>query len=155
MYAGLAVEVRLPHLLGEPRVALLAERIVLPADAPAGVAALDDVNPALAIALIGVVVAGEEIAVFVEREFLRIAQPAGNDLHVGAVRLAAEDSAFIGEREHLAFLRRHMRAAIAEGEIKPAIRTEDQAVHVVAGEGEAHAIAEGERLALLRLAVLA
>src|SRR5690606_33033754 len=114
---------------------------------------IDDIHPALAVALVGVVIAGEEIAVFVESKFLRIAQTARDDFHVGAVWLAAEDGAFVRKGEDLAFLRGDVCTTVAKGEVEAAIRSENEPVHVVPRVGETHAIPEGERFALLGLAL--
>src|SRR5687768_17031223 len=78
---------QLPHVLGQPRVVLLAEWIVLPADTPAVVAALHEIFPTLAVALIGVVIASEKVAVIIKSELLRIAQSAAEDFHVRTVWL--------------------------------------------------------------------
>src|SRR5438552_1823122 len=59
---------------GEPRPAAVRGLLMLISDAPAAVAAFDDVNPFRGITVIAIVVAGEKIAEFVEDELLRIAQ---------------------------------------------------------------------------------
>ena len=56
----------------------LAERRELVTDAPAAVAAFDDMHQPLHVAVVAVVVAGEQVAVIVEHERLRIAQTGGD-----------------------------------------------------------------------------
>ena len=69
---GLAVETGNPEAFHVPRAGI-AQRRMLVTDPPSGVGAFDDVDPPLSVALVGVVVSGEEVAEFVEGEFLRIA----------------------------------------------------------------------------------
>ena len=71
---GLARVALVPEFLGVPR-ASLSERGELVADPPAAVAALDDVHEAFLVAVVAVVIAGEEVAKFVEDERLRVARP--------------------------------------------------------------------------------
>ena len=68
----------------------------LVADAPAVVSPFDNVDQSGWVAVVGVVVAGEEIAVLVEDELLRIAQARGIQFQPGAVGIAAEDGAGFG-----------------------------------------------------------
>ena len=65
---GVGILLHLPELLIHPRPA--ADGVVIPliSDAPTAVAAFDDIDPAGGVAVVGVVVAGEEIAVVVERK---------------------------------------------------------------------------------------
>ena len=94
----------------------------LVADPPAAVAPLDDVDPARPVAAVGVVVAGEEIAVLIECQLLRVAEPGGEDLQLGAVGVAAQDRAGVGNGERVAVDGRHVEPAVADAEIEPAIR---------------------------------
>ena len=80
----------MPDLFAIERSAIGQVLIVHP---PTGVAAFDDIDPPRAVAAVGVVVAGEEIAVIVEGEFLRIAQARRDDFQVAAIGLAAKDAA--------------------------------------------------------------
>ena len=48
--------------------------------APAGVSVLDEIDPACAVATIRVVVAGEEVAVVIEDELLRVAEACTEEL---------------------------------------------------------------------------
>jgi hypothetical protein len=64
--------------------------------APAGVAALGDVHEALFLAgHVGVVVHAEHVAEIVEGDLLHVAQAVREDLEAAAVRLAAQDAAFV------------------------------------------------------------
>ena len=86
----LAGVVRVPDLLAVQRAAVGQ---VLVGHPPAAVAPFDDVDPAGLVAAVGVVVAGEEVAVVVERQLLRIAQAGGEHLQVRAIELAAQHRA--------------------------------------------------------------
>jgi len=116
---------------------------VLIADAPAGVAAFDDVDEALHVAHVAVVVAGEEIANLVEEEVLGIAEAGGEEFDVGAVEIAAEDGAGIGGGDGVGG-RDDVGAAVADAVVEFAVGADDEAVHVVAGEVEADAVAGAE-----------
>ena len=107
---------------------------------------LHDVNPPLAVALVGVVVAGEEIPVFVEGEFLRIAQAVGEDFEIGAVEFGAEDTAFVGEHEAASLLGQDVRGPVAKAEVETSVGSDGEAVHVMPGIAEAHAVAPSHRL---------
>ena len=48
--------------------------------APAAVAVLDEIDPACAISTVRVVVPGEEVAVVIEDELLRVAEPCTEEL---------------------------------------------------------------------------
>ena len=133
--------VEVPHALAVPCAELWQE---LPADAPAVVRALDDVNPARLVAAVGVVVAGEKVAHIVEREALRIAQAPRVKFERVAIRPAAEDRAAVRHVDHLTFLRRHVRAAVRDREIDAPVRPHLHAVHVVPAECDVHAEAGRE-----------
>src|SRR5688572_2265296 len=124
---------------------------MLIADAPAAVAALDDIDEALEVALVAVVVAREQVAVLVEHELLRIAQPARDELEVRAVGIRAEYRAFVRVRENLAFLALHVRPAVADRVVELAVVTDGEAVEIVARVVVAHAEA-AQQLFLLRFA---
>src|SRR5690606_20841396 len=100
---------------------------------PAGIAAFDDMDEALEVAVVAVVVAGEQVAVFVEGEFLRVAQTVGDEFEFGAVGIAAEDRAFIEQFDVGAVAGGGVGGAIADGEIQFAVGAEDEAVQIVAG----------------------
>ena len=150
---GLAVPAGMPELLGVPGASRGREVEVLVAHPPAAVAPLDDVDPAGLVAAVGVVVAGEQVAVVVEGEFLRVPQAGGEDLQVRPVGLAAEDRAGVGGDEVLAFLGGDVQAAVADREVEPAVGAHLEAVEVVAEEGDVDAVAGAERLLDLGLAV--
>ena len=76
---GTSGEARFPQPFADPRTTLAARRVLV-THAPAAVAAFDDVHEAFHVALVAVVVAREEIAVFVEHQLLRIAQAAVHEL---------------------------------------------------------------------------
>ncbi|MEJ1972807.1 MAG: hypothetical protein WDM96_10200 [Lacunisphaera sp.] len=96
-------------------------------------------HEAFLVALVGVVVAGEEVAVFVEEERLRVAQAGGEELEARAVGPAAEDGAHVGRVDRAAFLGFHVGAAVADRHVDAAVGPEDQAVEIMAGEIEAQA----------------
>ena len=144
---------RLPEVLGHPRITLFSHRMMLPAHAPAVVAAWHEIMPALAVAHVAVVVAGEKIAVIIEGEFLWIAEAVAENFELGTVALAAKHRTFIGQREGFVFLRHDMRAAVAEGKVEPSIRREREAMEIVAGEGKTHAVAAAHDFAFLGFTV--
>ncbi len=116
----------------------------LMAHVPAGVAALQRIHHAGEVADVARVVEGEKVAVFIEGEFLRIAQTFAKQLETAAVGLAAKDRPATGSRDDLAVFRRDVIAAIANGKIEPTIRAARDAVEIVADEGNAHAEARGD-----------
>src|SRR5439155_12206304 len=131
---SLAVPGGLPQLLGIPRAQSDRHAVVLVAAAPAAVAAFDDVDPACLVAVIGVVVAGEEIAVLVEGELLGIAQAGRDNLQLRAVGITAQHGTGVGTR-HGPALGLDVEAAIAAAEIDFAVRAKAQSVHVMTDEG--------------------
>ena len=143
---------KVPQLLREPRAAHCrrCHRHRLIRHVPAAVAVFDHVHEARVVALVAVVVVGEQVAVLVEGEFLGVAQAAHHDFEIGAVRIAAEDAAGALAFERLAFLRRDVEAAVADGEVEFAVWAEDEPVEVVAVEGAVHAEAFEQLLALIR-----
>ena len=120
---------------------------------PAAVAAFDELDEARLVAAVRVVVAGEKIAVFIKRQFLRIAHADGENLEVRAVGIAAHDGAGVARFPLFAFLALHVHAAITDGEIHLSIRPEAQPVHVVAAKCELHAEAREQFVLRIRLAV--
>ena len=122
--------------------------------APAGVGALDDVQETLTLALlVRVVVDGEKVAVFVEGDFLGVAQAAGENFKSAAIRIAAQHRALMRGEPVFPLLRGDVRPLVADGPIDPPVGTEGQPVHVVAGVGDVDPEAMGEGLPLVGLAV--
>src|SRR5688572_13633209 len=99
--------------------------------------------PARLVAAIAIVVRGEKVAVYVEGEFLRIAQSPRDDFKVAAVRVRAKDAAGIGHQfrretgNGVLDLREKVgvRPAVGDGPVELAVGSENQAVHVVPAEG--------------------
>ena len=102
----------------------------------------------------GVVVHGEEVAERIEGEALRVAQADAEDFELGAVRLAAEDRAGVGRDAAEVFRAEagvlhagpQLEAAVAEAEVEAAVGPEDEAVEVVAGDGDVDAEAGGQTM---------
>ena len=69
------------------------------------------------------------------------------------VGIAAKDRAAVGIVDHLALLRRHMRAAIRDGPVELSIRPEFRAVHIVPAVGDVDAEAAEQLLPRGRLAL--
>src|SRR5690606_16099368 len=111
-------------------------------------APFDDIDPAGLVAAVAVVVAGEEVAVVVERQFLRIAQTGGEFFQVRAIQVAAEHGAALRIRKVPVPLA-DVVAAVADAEIELAVGADDQPMHVVAAEGIADAIAFAQYAALV------
>ena len=137
----------LPDLLGHPaggRTLLQTDRAVervhgLVLHLPAGIRALDDVDDARLVALVGVIVDRDAVAELVEGDLLRVTQAEVHDLEVRAVRLEAEHGAPVAGVVLLAFLGREVETAIADRAPDAAVVPDGEAVHVVAGERDAHA----------------
>ena len=106
---------------------------------PAGVGAIDDLDDASGVALVGVIVDGQRVAEDIEGDFLRIAQAVVDNLEAGAVGLEAEDEAAVAVIQLATVLCQGAEAAIAEGAIQPAVGPEREAVEVVTRERDAHA----------------
>src|SRR5258708_4191071 len=113
----------MPQLFGIPRAAVAHLRAVLVADSPAAVAAFDNVHQPGLVAGIAVVVACEQVAIFIKRQLLRISQASRVNLQVGTVRLAAENRSRIGKSKGFTFSRFHVEATVADAEIEPAVRS--------------------------------
>ena len=64
---------------------------VLKANIPAAIAPLQDVDDAGSVPAIGIIVAGEKVAVFVVGQILRISQAGMIDFKIGPVSITAED----------------------------------------------------------------
>ena len=97
--------------------------------------------PAGLVAAVGVVVAGKEVAVLVERQLLRVPQAGGEELQLRAVRVATEDGSRVGVGDFAAVDAGDVQAAVAGREVQLAVRAHAQAVQVVADEADVHAIA--------------
>src|SRR5438128_2473129 len=128
-----------PQFLAVPRTAA-TQRGELITDAPAGIAAVDDVHETLLVALIGIIVAREEIAVFGECERLRIAQAHREELEMRAVGVATEHGAVVERDNFAAFPGFHMCAAVADAVIEFPVGSPNCAMHVVAHVIETHAV---------------
>src|SRR5690242_3271828 len=94
----------MPQLLGIPRSAWRGRRDELVTDAPAAIAPFHQVNEAGLIAGVGIVFAGEQVAVFVERQLLWIAQARGKNFQLRAIGVTAQHRAAIRQIEELAIL---------------------------------------------------
>jgi hypothetical protein len=140
----------MPHLLAIPRAAVVEPLV---ADAPAAVGTRHDVHEARAVATVAVVVAREQIAPLVKREFLWVAQAAVHDFEVAAVEFAAQHGAFVWIREGAVALL-DVEAAIADREVEAAIRADNEAVQVVADQRRVHAVAIVQHLDVVRDAVV-
>ena len=143
---------RMPELLRVPRSAQVRAVDPLVRIAPAAVAALDHVDPTRAVAAVGVVVAGPQVAVVVEGQLLRIAQAGGEDLEVGAVELAAQHRTRVRVRVGLALVF-DVEAAVADREVEPPVDPQLDAVQVVAEQRDVDAIARLQDLARIGHAV--
>ena len=145
------VVLQVPDLLGVPRATVrlwhrrgVHQRAVLVAAAPAAVATFHNLNPAGLVATVAVVVVGEQVAVVVEGHFLRVAQSTVDDLHVLAVPVAAEHSAFIRQVNVFLVDGGDVGSAVADAEVQLAVRPHGEAVHVVPEELRPQAEAGGE-----------
>src|SRR5690606_19792047 len=105
---------------------------------PTGFPALDNVDESAGIPGIGVVVTGEEIPIGIEGEFLGVAQASVELLEIGAVRIAAENTAGVGPMVVTAFLGGEGIAAVTDGPVELAVGAPGESVHVVARDAHAH-----------------
>ena len=153
MPRGLAGPGHVPEALAVPRTREFRALQVLKTDAPAVVGALDNLQPARAIADVGVVVADKKIAAVIEGQRHRIAQAPRDQLGVGAVEIAAQHAAAIGAGED-ASVALHVKSAVAHAEVQFAVGAESQAVQLVSRVTEMHAEAVQNRLALDAFAVV-
>ena len=137
----------LPDLLGHPagqRTLLEADRTVegmhgLVLHLPTGIGAFDDVDHAGGVTLVGIVIDGERVAEVIEGNLLGITQAEVDDFEVRAVGFEAEDRAAVTGVVFLAFLGGEVEATVADGAPDAAVRTDGEAVHVVARKRDAHA----------------
>ena len=100
---------------------------------PTGVPALDQIDDPRGISLVGVVVDGERISQRIEGDLLGVAQAGVENLKPTAVRLEAEDRALVRIIVSHAFFRNQTQSAVADGALDPAVRSEREAVQVMAG----------------------
>ena len=80
-------------------------------------------------------------------------RPVANTSRFDAVEIAAQHGAADSGLTKCLSPCVDVEAAVADAEVQPAVGADDQAVHVVAAEGDAHAVAVRERLANVGLAV--
>ncbi len=122
-------------------------------DPPAAVPSFHEVDQPGAVAAVGVVIDAEQVAVLVERQFLWVPQPGGDDLQFRPVRIAAQDGAAIELDEVFLVDRRDVQPAVADAEVQLSVRAEGQAVEVVPEKSDVHTVAVLEDLPLVGLAV--
>src|SRR4029453_5637617 len=101
------------------------------------------------VAAVGVVLAGEEVAVLVERQLLRVPETAREDLEPRPVGPATQDAPLVGIIDGLA-AGSDVHPSVAEAEVEPAVGSEAEAVEVVAPVGAVDAAARVERPLHLR-----
>src|SRR5204863_7604826 len=116
----------------------------LKSDAPAAIAAFNQVHPARWIAAIGIIVAGEEIAVLIERKLLWVAQAVGENFEIGAIWIAAIHGARLGIL-NTALLRFNTCAAVANAKIQLPVRAKAQAMQVVPNKADTHSVTVVQR----------
>ena len=120
--------------------------------APAGIAVLDKVDNTLAVALVVVVIDGEEVAEIIEDDLLGVAEVNVVFFELRAVGIAAKDGAAIGAGEGFAVLI-DVVATVADGPVELAVGAEGEAVHVVTREADAYAEAIDESFNLFGFSV--
>ena len=146
MYAAWPANRGLNMLLVHPdvvavvvRVGVLAE---LPVRSPAAVGSVRDVDEPLGLALmVAVVVGADQIAVLVEREFLRVAQAGREDLEVRAVRLGAHDRALVRVGPFLAGLIGDGETDVPHFPVEAAVRPHGEAGDPVPAKRRVDAVA--------------
>ena len=136
--------VRQPHVLLHPAAVGL---LILVLVAPAGVGALEQIHQALPfLRLVAVVVDADDVAEIVEGDLLGVADAVREDLEARAVGFATQHAAFMRVSEGASLLADDVRALIADRPIDATVRTETQAMHVVARIGDVSAEASGHDL---------
>ena len=140
---GLALALGVPDLFAVPRPAVVE---VLKRHLPAHFGTRHEMHDAGLVAGVGVVVDGEQVAEVVEGELLGVSHAPGEDLQVTAVGLAAKHRAAARIMIDAAVVLDAV-AAVADGEVDAAVRTEGEAVQVVAPVGHASAIAGRKHVA--------
>lgn len=111
---GLLGVLRVPNLLATERPAIGE---VLVRHPPPSVLTFDNLNDAPRSPESELLSTEEEIAEFVERQFLRVAQASGEQFQLAAVGIAAEDGTGMGLGKY-AVGRFDMQAAIADREVE-------------------------------------
>src|SRR5262249_54875719 len=141
-------ERRVPELFLIPRPTRVRRLEELVTDPPAAVAPFDEIDPARAVAAVGVILAGKEVAELIEGELLRVSQAGRDYLELRAIGVTAQDRAGVRYGQGLAVKRRHVEAAVAHGEIEPAVGSELEAMQVVADEPDMNTVAVMEERAV-------
>src|SRR5258705_13334276 len=95
--------------------------------------------------MVAVVVGADDVAVLVEREILRIAQTAGEDLLLAAVEIGAPDHAAVRVGELASLPRRDMDAEVALLPVEPSIGADEWPGVTVAAEPDVHSRAVRQR----------
>ena len=127
---------------------------VLVVTTPATVAAFHDVDHALALAgSVRVIVHAEDVAVLVECYLLEVAKTVREDLEAAPVRLAAQDAALVRLSHVSAVFGVNVHALVADGPVDPAIRADDEPVHVMPRIGDVMTEAMGHNLAFISHAI--
>ena len=134
---GLTLVGRVPDLFPVEGAAVTE---VLVIHSPAGVAPLDDVDPAGLVTAVGIIIACEEISIIVERQFLRITQAVGEFLEFSTVQVATKDGSRIRAEQVFAFFGGHVISAVADTEVEASVGAEHQAMQVVTAKGDANAV---------------
>ena len=138
---GLAGKARLEEFLFHPDVVRLFTAD-LPVEAPAGHAAFDDVEEAFPFAgVIAVVVDTEKVGVFVEGQFLGVADAVVEHFKPASVRFAAHHRAAVGQDHASAVGAGGVDALVAHRPVDPPIHPDRQARHVVTALADVNRVA--------------
>ena len=150
---GRRIAIHIPHSLGMPRSRGVRIGNCLERHVPAAVATIHHVDQSRVVAAVAVVVGGEQIAMVVERQFLRIAKPRVNHFQPAAIRPTAEHGPAARRGQHRSFGRRDMKTAVADRKVETAIGSPGEAVQVMSQERRVYAEAFQQDLAVVGLAV--
>ena len=149
---GLEGSAGFPDALGHPRVVCGAAVLVV--ISPAGIGTFGDVEEAFAFAFeVGIVVDGKHVSVFIESDFLRVAQATCEDFESRAIWVATQHGAFVRSKEIFAFFGSDVGSFVTNRPIDTAVGSEGEAVHVVAGVGDVDSESMSERLTLIGFAI--
>ena len=160
--SGLLIVAHLPHPLVHPA----ARRAFLKADVavegmhrlmlhlPAGIAALDEIDDARLVALVGIIIHAESIAKFIEGDLFGVTQAGVEDLEARAIWLEAKGRALIRAAVFLTLLGDHRVATVTDCAVNTPVWAEGEAVEVMARKGNPHAEAFFHDLFFIRHSIV-
>ena len=127
----LPIVTRLPYAFLVPRTSAVLSFEGLVTHVPTGFATFDQIHQPRLVATVGVVVAGEQVAVIVKRKLLRVAQSVVEHLQTGTVQFTTERGTGMRRNMLVAFPIDEVVSPVTNRPVQASIGTQNQAVHVV------------------------